>query len=57
MRYLGLFLLGLLFCGCGPSQPEIVSSERTITHEEWKNLPPEERNDPYVLQHLKPSKK
>lgn len=47
-----LLFLQLVTLGCGGGEPAMASKEPHITMEEWRRLPPEERDDPYVKQRL-----
>ena len=49
-RLLGLALL-VVVVGCGGSAAP-APAEKAITWEEYRKLPPFEKDDPYVLRHL-----
>lgn len=52
-----LLLFTIILAGCGSNNKPTLASKATITLHEWKNLSPQEKEDPFVMQRLeKPAK-
>jgi len=47
-----LIVVVALMLGCGERQPQAADTTPYMTEQQWRELPPEEQHDPYILRRL-----